>query len=40
MELSLDARERLIVALDLPSVQAAESMVSKLGESVCFYKIG
>ena len=40
MELSLDARERLIVALDLPSVQAAESMVSKLGDSVCFYKIG
>ena len=36
----LDARERLIVALDLPSVQAAESMVSRLGESVLFYKIG
>jgi orotidine-5'-phosphate decarboxylase len=30
----------LIVALDLPSVQAAESMVSRLGESVLFYKIG
>jgi orotidine-5'-phosphate decarboxylase len=38
--LTLDARERLIVALDLPSVQAAESMVSRLGESVLFYKIG
>jgi len=38
--LALDARERLIVALDLPSVQAAESMVSRLGESVLFYKIG
>ena len=36
----LDARERLIVALDLPSVQAAEDMVAKLGESVLFYKIG
>jgi len=36
----MDARERLIVALDLPSVKAAESMVSKLGESVSFYKIG
>ena len=36
----LDARERLIVALDLPSVAAAEAMVSRLGESVCFYKIG
>jgi len=38
--LALDARERLIVALDLPSVKAAESMVSRLGESVLFYKIG
>ena len=38
--LALDARERLIVALDLPSVQAAETMVSRLGESVLFYKIG
>jgi orotidine-5'-phosphate decarboxylase len=36
----LDARERLIVALDLPSVAAAESMVERLGEAVCFYKIG
>ena len=38
--MTLDARERLIVALDLPSVQAAEAMVSRLGETVCFYKIG
>jgi orotidine-5'-phosphate decarboxylase len=38
--LSLDARERLIVALDLPSVAAAEAMVTKLGEEVVFYKIG
>jgi len=36
----LDARERLIVALDVPSVKAAESMVSRLGDSVAFYKIG
>jgi orotidine-5'-phosphate decarboxylase len=36
----MDARERLIVALDLPSVAAAEAMVSKLGDSVSFYKIG
>jgi orotidine-5'-phosphate decarboxylase len=40
MGLALDARERLIVALDLPSVKAAEGMVSRLGESVLFYKIG
>jgi len=38
--LALDARERLIVALDLPSVQAAESLVSRLGDSVVFYKVG
>jgi orotidine-5'-phosphate decarboxylase len=38
--LALDARERLVVALDLSSVKAAESMVSRLGESVLFYKIG
>ena len=36
----LDARERLIVALDLPSVEEAERMVSRLGDTVCFYKIG
>jgi len=38
--LTLDARERLIVALDLPSVQAAEAMIVCLGDTVCFYKIG
>jgi len=37
---SLDARERLIVALDVPSVKAAEAMAARLGESVWFYKIG
>jgi len=36
----LDARERLIVALDLPSVEEAERLVSRLGDTVCFYKIG
>ena len=38
--MSLDARERLIVALDVPSMAAAEAMVARLGESVWFYKIG
>jgi orotidine-5'-phosphate decarboxylase len=37
---SLDARERLIVALDVPSIAAAETIVARLGESVWFYKIG
>ena len=34
------ARPRLIVALDVPSVAAAEAMVARLGEAVSFYKIG
>src|ERR1700755_806238 len=33
-------RDRLIVALDLPSLEQAEAMVAKLGDSVTFYKIG
>jgi len=33
-------RDRLIVALDLPGVAAAEAMVGRLGDSVTFYKIG
>ena len=38
--MSLDARERLIVALDLPSVAVAEAMIKQLGDSVWFYKVG
>jgi orotidine-5'-phosphate decarboxylase len=34
------SRDRLIVALDLPDVAAAEAMVARLGDSVSFYKIG
>ena len=36
----LDPRDRLIVALDLPSVAAADAMVTRLGDAVAFYKIG
>src|SRR5213592_2699501 len=32
--------DRLIVALDLPSVTKAEAMIARLGDSVTFYKIG
>ncbi|MFK8253644.1 orotidine-5'-phosphate decarboxylase [Ancylobacter terrae] len=35
-----DPRDRLIVALDLPSVRAAEPIVARLGDTVSFYKIG
>ena len=34
------ARDRLIVALDLPDVATAKAMVERLGDSVSFYKIG
>jgi orotidine-5'-phosphate decarboxylase len=37
---TLPARDRLIVALDLPSVRDAQAMVERLGDSVGFYKIG
>jgi orotidine-5'-phosphate decarboxylase len=33
-------KDRLIVALDLPSVDQAEAMIARLGDSVTFYKIG
>jgi orotidine-5'-phosphate decarboxylase len=37
---NITARDRLIVALDLPGVAAAEAMVARLGDTVTFYKIG
>ena len=40
MDDSISPRDRLIVALDLPSVADAEAMVARLGASVSFYKIG
>ena len=33
-------KERLIVALDVPSTEEARAFVAKAGEAVCFYKIG
>jgi orotidine-5'-phosphate decarboxylase len=36
----ISARERLIVALDVPTVDEAGELVSRLGESVSFYKVG
>jgi len=36
----MEPRERLIVALDLSSVEAAQAMVALLGEAVSFYKVG
>src|SRR5258708_14246996 len=33
-------RDRLIVALDLPNVAAAEAVIARLGDAVTFYKIG
>jgi orotidine-5'-phosphate decarboxylase len=36
----IPARERLIVALDVPSGELARKLVQELGDSVSFYKVG
>jgi orotidine-5'-phosphate decarboxylase len=36
----IPAPERLIVALDLPDIAVAQSLVQRLGDTVGFYKIG
>ncbi len=36
----IEPRQRLIVALDVSSVEAAQAMVARLGDTVSFYKIG
>jgi orotidine-5'-phosphate decarboxylase len=38
--LPLAARDRLIVALDLPTLRDAEAMVERLGDNISFYKVG
>jgi orotidine-5'-phosphate decarboxylase len=40
MSTSMAPRERLIVALDVSSVEEAQAMVTRLGDAVSFYKIG
>ena len=36
----IPVRERLIMALDLPSIHEAQTLVEELGDSVIFYKVG
>ncbi len=38
--MEIKPRDRLIVALDVSSVEAAQAMVALLGDAVSFYKIG
>jgi len=38
--MALPPRDRLIVALDVSSVEEAQAMVARLGDAVSFYKIG
>ncbi len=38
--MQLEPRDRLIVALDLSTVEEAEAVVARLGDAVSFYKIG
>jgi orotidine-5'-phosphate decarboxylase len=40
MDAMLEPRERLIVALDVPSVAEAEKLIARLDAAVHFYKIG
>lgn len=40
MNISIPTKERLIVALDVPSHKEAMEMVQQLGDQVLFYKIG
>ena len=40
MPKNIPARDRLIVALDVPDAASARLMVTRLGDSVSFYKIG
>lgn len=37
---AIPVRERLIMALDLPSIAQAQALVEELGDSVVFYKVG
>lgn len=37
---AIDPKDRLIVALDIPDSEAARGLVSELGDTVSFYKIG
>lgn len=37
---NIAARNRLIVALDMPSVEAAQRLIAELDTSVSFYKVG
>ena len=40
MNKSIETHERLIVALDVPTIDQAKKLVLELGDSVSFYKIG
>ena len=39
-QITSEIRNRLIVALDVPSVEEAEAVIDSLGDTISFYKIG
>jgi orotidine-5'-phosphate decarboxylase len=39
-DVTMSARDRLIVGLDVPTIAEAEKVVRTLGEAALFYKIG
>ena len=40
MSLKINARDRMIVALDVPTLQEAKAIIAALGDTASFYKIG
>ena len=40
MPKAIDNRDRLIFALDVPTIEDARAWVDRLGDSVTFYKLG
>ncbi|MDA0902009.1 MAG: orotidine 5'-phosphate decarboxylase, partial [Proteobacteria bacterium] len=40
MPAKIPNQDRLIVALDFPTIQEAKNLVNELGDAVSFYKIG
>ncbi|NOQ34772.1 MAG: orotidine-5'-phosphate decarboxylase, partial [Methylococcaceae bacterium] len=37
---AIPSRERLIMAIDVPSIPEAKALVEELGDSIIFYKVG
>lgn len=36
----INAKDRMIIALDFPTMEAAKELVEKIGDGATFYKVG